>query len=109
MRTLYLDTFSGISGDMMLGLLVDLGVKLEYLEEQLKKLSVSGYQLQQMSEKRHGIAGTRVEVICEAAQPSRKWSEIDQMLENSDLETPAKETARRIFKHFPCPSNGVLE
>lgn len=100
MKTLYLDTFSGISGDMMLGLLVDLGVDLAHLEDELKKLPVAGYQLEKRSEKRHGIAGTRVEVICEPNQPSRKWSEIDQMLETSGLETSVKETARRIFKRL---------
>ena len=83
MSILYLDTFSGISGDMMLGLLVDLGVDLNIIEAELAKLPVSGYRLEQSNDKRHGIGGTRVKVLCEAGQTARNWTDIDTMLANS--------------------------
>jgi len=98
MTTLYLDTFSGISGDMTLGLLVDLGIALDSLQAELDKLPVNGYRLEQRQEKRHGIGGTRVEVVCDGGQPSRTWSEIDAMIEASALPLPVKDTARRIFR-----------
>ena len=98
MTTLYLDTFSGISGDMTLGLLVDLGIALDSLQAELGKLPVNGYRLEQRQEKRHGIGGTRVEVVCDGGQPSRTWSEIDAMIEASALPLPVKDTARRIFR-----------
>lgn len=98
MNILYLDTFSGISGDMMLGLLVDLGVDLNLIEAGLAKLSVSGYKLEQRPEKRHSIGGTRVEVICEDKQPARSWSEIDTMLAKSSLAEPVRNRARNIFR-----------
>ena len=98
MTTLYLDTFSGISGDMMLGLLVDLGIGLEDLRGELEKLPVTGYRLEQRQEKRHGIAGTRIEVICDGGQKSRTWSGIDTMIAESTLAAPVKNTARRIFR-----------
>jgi len=98
MNILYLDTFSGISGDMMLGLLVDLGVDLNLIEAGLAKLPVSGYTLVQRPEKRHSIGGTRVEVICEDKQPARTWSEIDAMLAKSSLAEPVRNRARRIFR-----------
>ncbi|MDG5469000.1 nickel pincer cofactor biosynthesis protein LarC [Deltaproteobacteria bacterium IMCC39524] len=98
MNILYLDTFSGISGDMMLGLLVDLGVDLNLIEAELAKLSVSGYKLEQRPEKRHSIGGTRVEVICEDKQPARTWSEIDAMLAKSSLAEPVRNRARNIFR-----------
>ena len=98
MTTLYLDTFSGISGDMTLGLLTDLGIRLDDLRTELGKLPVTGYRLEQRQEKRHGIGGTRVEVICDGAQPSRTWSQIDTMLAESPLTVPVKDTARRIFR-----------
>ena len=44
-RTLYLDTFSGISGDMFLGALVDCGLDLDTLAGELKKLPLDGYRL----------------------------------------------------------------
>jgi len=100
MKTLYLDTFSGISGDMMLGLLVDLGVDLNAIKEELAKLPVSGYKLEQLNEKRHGIGGTRVKVLCEDNQPERTWTNIDTMLASSPLNDSVKSMARRIFKHI---------
>jgi uncharacterized protein (TIGR00299 family) protein len=98
MKILYLDTFSGISGDMMLGLLVDLGVDLNRLETELAKLPVAGYKLKQRLEKRHSIGGTRIEVACESKQPARTWSEIDAMLSESSLAEPVRNRARRIFR-----------
>ncbi|MDH3999095.1 MAG: nickel pincer cofactor biosynthesis protein LarC [Desulfuromonadales bacterium] len=100
MSRLYLDPISGISGDMMLGLLVDLGVKLEEIEQTLKLLPISGYTLEQRREKRHGIDGCHIEVHCEAKQPHRPWSEIDAMLAQSDLPAAPKALARRIFRRL---------
>jgi uncharacterized protein (TIGR00299 family) protein len=100
MKLLYLDTFSGISGDMMLGLLVDLGVDLSTIKAELEKLPVSGYRLEQRNEKRHGIGGTRVEVLCDGQQPSRSWSEIDGMLAASPLNNEVRNVARRIFRRL---------
>jgi uncharacterized protein (TIGR00299 family) protein len=100
MSILYLDTFSGISGDMMLGLLVDLGVDLNLIETELAKLPISGYKLKQSLEQRHSIGGTRVEVVCEAKQPARSWSEIDDMLAKSALAEPVRSRARRVFRNL---------
>jgi len=100
MTILYLDTFSGISGDMMLGLLVDLGVDLDAIKAELAKLPVSGYRLEQSSEKRHGIGGTRIKVLCDDHQPARSWSNIDTMLAASPLNDTVRSTARRIFRRL---------
>jgi len=100
MNLLYLDTFSGISGDMMLGLLVDLGVDLGALEAELARLPVTGYRLDRRPEKRHGIGGTRIEVLYEGDQPPRTWSGIDRMLADSLLADPVRTRARRIFRRL---------
>ncbi len=102
MTLLFLDTFSGISGDMMLGLLVDLGVELNVIETELARLPLSGYHLERRPEKRHGIGGTRIEVICDAgaSQPARTWSGIDGMLADSSLDAPVRDMARRIFRRL---------
>lgn len=97
---LYLDTFSGISGDMMLGLLVDLGVELDAIKTELAKLPVAGYRLEQSSEKRHGIGGTRVKVFCEADQPTRSWADIDSLLADSTLDDSVISVARSIFRRL---------
>jgi len=98
MTILYLDAFSGISGDMMLGLLVDLGVPLEVLEQDLAQLPVAGYRLQAEAEQRHGIGGTRVRVLCEDSQPSRTWADIDRMLAECELPAVSRDLARRTFR-----------
>ncbi len=63
MKILYYDCFSGISGDMNLGALIDIGVSAEYLVKELKKLPVTGYELIIKRAQKMGIEGTRVEVV----------------------------------------------
>ncbi len=100
MRTLYLDTFSGISGDMFLGLLFDLGVDAQQLETELRKLPVEGFELKIGREQRHGIAGCRVQVCCQETHQHRSWSSIDRMLAESSLALPARDLARRFFRRL---------
>ena len=100
MTTLYLDTFSGISGDMCLGLLVDLGLDPAALESDLQALPVTGWRLAVRAEQRHGLGGTRIEVLVEERQPHRTWRDIDAMLADSALAEPVRERARRIFRRL---------
>jgi hypothetical protein len=100
MKTLYLDTFSGISGDMFLGLLVDLGVPLADIENELRKLPVSGYRLEVKREKRQGIEAAKVTVVNDEHHHHRTWADIDRMLADSPLEGKAKDLARRIFRRI---------
>ncbi len=65
MKILYYDCFAGISGDMNLGALVDLGVDREYLVGELQKLKVGGYEIRFSEQQRKGITGTQAEVILE--------------------------------------------
>jgi uncharacterized protein (TIGR00299 family) protein len=97
MKTLCLDTFSGISGDMFLGLLVDLGVDLEAIGNELRQLPVTGYNLTSRREKRQGIEGTRVQVAIDEQHHHRTWADIDQMLADSGLSDTVKHRARGIF------------
>jgi uncharacterized protein (TIGR00299 family) protein len=62
MKTLYLDIFSGISGDMFLGALIDLGVDVRILERELKKLKLDGYHLHVTRKQKSGIAGVKFDV-----------------------------------------------
>lgn len=98
MKTLYLDPISGISGDMMLGLLVDLGVELAAIESELRKLPVSGYALEARHEARRGITGCRVQVAIDEHHHHRTWAGIDRMLAESSLAEAPRELARRIFR-----------
>ena len=62
MKTLYLDIFSGISGDMFIGALIDLGVDARRLERELKKLKLGGYHLHVARKQTSGIAGVKFDV-----------------------------------------------
>jgi uncharacterized protein (TIGR00299 family) protein len=61
-NTLYLDIFSGLSGDMFIGAMLDLGLGLDHLERELAKLRVEGYHLHASRAKRSEIEGTKFDV-----------------------------------------------
>lgn len=67
MKTLYLDIFSGISGDMFIGAMLDLGVSFTALEAELKKVDVGHYHLHQQRKSKSGIAGIKFDVHDEHA------------------------------------------
>jgi uncharacterized protein (TIGR00299 family) protein len=62
MKTLYLDIFSGISGDMFLGAMIDLGVDATALEAELAKLNLDGYQLHVGRKTKANIEGVKFDV-----------------------------------------------
>ena len=62
MKVLFYDCFSGISGDMNLGAMIDLGIEVDYLKNELNKLKLSGWELVTEKDQRHGITGTKVTV-----------------------------------------------
>ena len=62
MKTLYLDIFSGISGDMFLGAMIDLGVDASALEAELAKLKLAGYQLHVGRKTKANIEGVKFDV-----------------------------------------------
>lgn len=63
MKVLYFDCFSGTSGDMTLGALVDLGVDSDFLKSELEKLNLDGYEIAIKKKVKCGITGTDVQVI----------------------------------------------
>ena len=63
MKILYYDCFAGISGDMNLGAMLDLGVDQKYLLKELGNLPVDSYKIKVCKDKRGCITGTKVDVI----------------------------------------------
>src|SRR5262245_3599000 len=72
MKTLYFDCFSGISGDMTIGALLDLGLDAGYLETELRKLPVSGYELKISRVVRANISAVKFDVLVEGDQHSHQ-------------------------------------
>ena len=98
MTLAYFDCFSGISGDMTLGALVDAGVSIDALRAELAKLNLPGYELRAEKVKRSGIAATKVHVIIDQKDPkSRHLSDILSIIEASTLSSAVKEKSSRIF------------
>lgn len=102
MKILYVDCFAGISGDMTVAALLELGVPLELLEERLAALSLPGspYRLTIEKTLRRGITATRFDVLVEDHQHHRHYDEIAGMIERSRLPAGARERAQRIFRRL---------
>jgi uncharacterized protein (TIGR00299 family) protein len=98
MKIAYFDCFSGISGDMILGALVDAGVSIDALRSELAKLSLPGYTITAERVKRSGIAATRVHVLRdEKEQPARHLADIRKLIEASSLSSSVIEKSAGIF------------
>ena len=99
MRTAYFDCYSGVSGDMVLGALVDCGISLDALRQGLGRLPLSGYRLEAREVKRAGLRGMKVDVIlAEASQPEeRTLAEIGHIIEGSLLSERVKQSSKEVF------------
>jgi pyridinium-3,5-bisthiocarboxylic acid mononucleotide nickel chelatase len=107
MKMLYFDCFSGISGDMTIGALLDLGIELDYLRSELRKLPVEGYELQASRVIRSNISAMKFDVLVGDAHDHHghhhhghhhhKASGILSMIRQSNLNPNAKRIADAIF------------
>jgi len=99
-KILLLDPFSGISGDMFLGLAIDLGADVEQLCADLEKLRVPGWSLHSRREKRCGIEGLRALVATNEEHSHRNWPIIRALIEKSSLDETTRNLALRIFRRI---------
>lgn len=98
-RIAYLDCFSGISGDMLLGALIDAGVDSRALSSELEKLGVPGWSLRAERVRRAGIAATQAHVeLAESPQPHRRLPDIVAIIEGSSLDAADRERAAKVFR-----------
>src|SRR3954470_6480640 len=122
MRTLYFDCFSGISGDMTIGALLDLGLDLEYLRSELRKLPVDGYRIKSSRVVRANLSAMKFDVDIDGdtghtqdehshAHPHagvhRKASEILAMISSSALNANSKRIATDIFTKLAISEGNV--
>ena len=100
MKLAYFDCFSGISGDMVLGALVDAGVDLRALEAELRKLNLEGWNISAEKVQRKAIRATKVNVETKETHHHRHLSPILKMIDQAALAPRAAERARRIFQRL---------
>lgn len=99
MRIGYFDCFSGASGDMILGSMVDAGLSFRRLRDEVKKLRVPTIDLKAKKVLRGGLAATRVLVEGrKEKKPHRNLKEIFRIIERSGIEADVKEKSKEIFK-----------
>jgi pyridinium-3,5-bisthiocarboxylic acid mononucleotide nickel chelatase len=95
----YLDCHSGVSGDMLLGAFLDVGLSLETLKQALTALPIEGYELKVSPRDDYGITGSRFEVLlAEQKQPARSFTTIAALLQSSSLPKTVIEQAIAIFR-----------
>jgi pyridinium-3,5-bisthiocarboxylic acid mononucleotide nickel chelatase len=98
MKLAYFDCFSGISGDMTLGALLDAGCDLARLREELRGLKVPGWELSAEKVWKNGLAATCARVKTEDQQKHRSLSAILEILRDSKLASPVRDRASSIFQ-----------
>lgn len=98
MKIAYFDCFSGISGDMVLGALLDAGLDLKSLEEELKKLPLDNYKIKARRIQKGSIGATKVHVQAEEKGIVRTWANVSGMIKNSKLSKAHKEKCLQIFQ-----------
>jgi len=96
-RIAYFDCFSGISGDMVLGALVDAGADLSQIEAELRKLGLEGWSISAEKVKRGAIFATQVKVETSEGHHHRGLSIILGRIDKAGLAPRAADRARRIF------------
>lgn len=99
MRILYYDCFAGISGDMNLGALIDLGVDPDFLIIELQRLNISGFHLDIQKDIRRGISGTKATVIIENQENEkhRHLRHVEELINQSSLSEDVKSLSLKIF------------
>lgn len=98
---LHFDCFSGISGDMVLGALVDAGVPMKELEAGLAQLKVKGYALRATRVTRGTLGATRVEVlVSEGFRAPLSLSAIRRIVSSSRLPSEVKGTSLAVFERL---------
>ena len=97
MKCAYFDCFSGISGDMTLGALLDAGVSIEHLRAELQLLNLPGWELSAEKVWKNGMAATYAKVRAQDTSSHRSLSTILGLIENSALSTGVKNRASAIF------------
>lgn len=100
MKIGYFDCFSGASGDMILGALIDSGLDVDALRAELQALPVKGWQFSVTSVSKGVIKATAVEVTWDGPETERRLSDIEALIEASALPAGDRERSKQIFRRL---------
>jgi pyridinium-3,5-bisthiocarboxylic acid mononucleotide nickel chelatase len=96
----YGELIGGISGDMFVGAMLDLGLPLTRLKSQLKKIPTLRYTLTVSKKTVHSIRATRFHVVCPDEESARSWKQIRTLIAGSSLRPKVKESGIDIFSRL---------
>jgi uncharacterized protein (TIGR00299 family) protein len=94
----YFDCFSGISGDMTLGALLDAGLSLDHLRSELAALNLPGWSISAEKVWKNGVAATYAKVQAQDTQTHRSLTTILSLVEKSQLSPNIKQQSSAIFQ-----------
>ncbi|MBN2029536.1 nickel pincer cofactor biosynthesis protein LarC [bacterium] len=100
MKIGYFDCFSGASGDMILGSLIDAGFSISDLQKELTKLDVSGYTIRSDRKEKKGIWGTQFQVDVSDHHHHRGLKDIVKLIDDSRLPDGIKQKSKMIFENL---------
>lgn len=98
MKTAYLDAFSGLSGDMIVGAILDCGADFAEFERAISTVAIKGYRLSTRRKVSSGISALKFDVEVTEPQPERHFGEIRAMIDASPLAATVKRRAIAIFE-----------
>src|SRR5207244_8678473 len=99
-RLAYLDCFSGVSGDMLLGAILDCGVPIGDLRGELNKLRLDGYQLSARKVTRAGLSATQAVVEVARGPAPRTLDDVLKIVDKSTLPQEDREKSARVFQRL---------
>ncbi len=97
MKIAYGDLIGGLSGDMFVAALLDLGLPLNKLRAELRKIPTLKFELKAAKKYVHSIRAAQFHVICAKNEAPRSWKEIRDLIKRSKLATAIKTTGLDIF------------
>lgn len=99
MKIGYVDAFSGASGDMLIGALLDAGLPFDALEASIATMSLGGYRLLVEEQVRRGMTGKKFTVVDEGAErPARNLAAVTEAIRRADLSPAVAERSLEVFR-----------
>lgn len=101
MKVGYFDCFSGASGDMILGALIDAGVSVADLNRELAGLGLEGVEVRASETSRCNLRGMKAEVFCPHEHHShRAFSDIERLIRDSRVKPSVQERSVKVFRRL---------
>jgi uncharacterized protein (TIGR00299 family) protein len=97
MRIAYGDLIGGVSGDMFVAALLDLGLPLNRLRAELKKIPTLQFDIRSRKKTIHSLRASQFQVTCPKHEAPRSWKQIRDLIKRSKLDPAVKSTSSEIF------------